>query len=111
MNITLDLPDELGAALRAHLAATGGDLNRFAVAALRDALSRGPETGGKYERERSAAREAARRPGRLLDVEDVLRRHGIPVGRTPEEVAASADAALAALPEADRAEMERRGLL
>jgi hypothetical protein len=103
MSLTIELPPALEAALTADATAQGRAPSALVLELLAARYARAEED--------AALRAALSAPARPFDPDAPRRKFGLPLGRTPEEVAAAAVAEVAALDPEKRAEAERLGLL
>jgi hypothetical protein len=100
MPLTIDLPADVETALRADAQAQGKDAATVAAERLAERYTHLAE-----------GHTLLSGPAHRFDLEAARARHGLPPGRTGEEIAAAAEEAVAALTPAQRAEAERLGLL
>jgi hypothetical protein len=115
----LNLPSDLEARLRVAAEARGEEYNRYAVAVLADALARDTAATEAWNRARAEAQAILNGPFHPFDPAADRRRikekYGIEIEDlshlSREELAAQADATLAALSPEVIAEAERQGLL
>jgi len=104
MGLLVEFPEDIAERLRARAAERGEGVDSYTVSAVIAQLNR--EDAGRAEGQR-----LLHEPARRFDLEEIRKGAGLPPGRSPEQIEASYEEALAALTPEQRANAERLGLI